>query len=204
MCDVPVLLRDTADGSTAGPTASFSMYMHGPGSYKVPRSANAITCSPHTQIHVMMLLDSFQFQQHISQQEADARWEMQDATSDSRHKIPFLFLGHVTAICVHSHMHVKMQTKSFVFVCIGQCTQKEKRALHDYLGRSRTATAPLRPPATREVPSSGSTAMSTCMPVPVPIFSPASQQEDMKGRSLLSLPPQTQCGNRSHRKQEAI
>jgi hypothetical protein len=43
---------DTAATSTLcgadclpGPTASFSMYMHGPGSYSVPRSASAITCT---------------------------------------------------------------------------------------------------------------------------------------------------------------
>jgi hypothetical protein len=56
--DVPVLSRETAAGSTAGPTASFSMYMHGPGSYRVPRSASAITCNQHTHKCAVMFLNS--------------------------------------------------------------------------------------------------------------------------------------------------
>lgn len=36
--------RLMAPGSTAGPTASFSMYMQGPGSNRAPRSATAMTC----------------------------------------------------------------------------------------------------------------------------------------------------------------
>jgi hypothetical protein len=119
MCGVPVLLRDTADGSTAGPTASFSMYMHGPGSYNVPRSANAITCSPDTQIHVMMLLESFQFQKPISQQESDARWEMPHATCHIRFTAQELFLlCRVTAIRVQSHMNVEIDIKTKVCFCL--------------------------------------------------------------------------------------
>ena len=43
MFSLMLFLRLMALAGTAGPTASFSIYMHGPGSNKAPRSARAIT-----------------------------------------------------------------------------------------------------------------------------------------------------------------
>jgi hypothetical protein len=153
------------EGSTPGPTAIFSMYMHGPGSYSDPLSASAITCMQHMHCSTRQIVhrstpQALQFHQCIR-----FGFFSTCAILILRVLPCFPFRVHCASRSTGSWFKKVLAFAVQLYCCLSAWQQTGRR----------TATAPLRPPATSEVPSRGSTAMSTFMPLPVPIFSPVAK-----------------------------
>jgi hypothetical protein len=99
----------TEPGSTAGPTASFSIYIHGPGSYSDPLSASAITCVQA----LAPLAHLFNRQQIADSTDAGAVCDKRGAVyasdhrgeSISQHHMPWHGLPRDTPTWQHWHMH---------------------------------------------------------------------------------------------------